>query len=65
MSPKGLAMMWALCLAMAFVVVKVLRIGPVILVINQEMGWGVHVGDFLALIPVTLAFLLTVIFIRI
>ena len=59
---KVIAVTWAICLAVAFVIVKVLRIGPVILVISEKMGWGVHVGDFLAFIPITLAILISVIF---
>lgn len=52
---------WATCLAIAFVIVKVLRIGPVILVVNDDMGWGVHTGDFLAMIPLAVALAVTII----
>lgn len=51
-------------MAIALVIVKVLQIGPVIFVISERMGWGIHVGDGLALIPITMAILITVIFSR-
>ena len=46
---------WGICLSVAFVIVKVLRIGPVIFVVSDKMGWGVHTGDFLSFIPLLLA----------
>lgn len=48
----------AACLAAAFAIVKVLRIGPVIFVVSESHGWGVHTGDFLALVPLGIALLL-------
>lgn len=50
-----LAIVWVIALAIAFVIVKVAKIGPVILTISAEHGWGVHTGDFLALIPLLIA----------
>lgn len=61
---RVIAITWMICLAIAFVIVKVLQIGPVIFVISERMGWGIHVGDGLALIPITMAILITVIFSR-
>ena len=46
---------WGVCLSVAFTIVKLLRIGPVIFVISEKMGWGVHTGDFLAFVPLLLA----------
>lgn len=48
----------AACMAAAFAIVKILRIGPVILVVSEEHGWGVHTGDFLAVIPLGIAALI-------
>lgn len=50
---------WIVALISAFFIVKVFRIGPVIYVVSEEHGWGIHSGDFLALIPLGLAFALT------
>lgn len=50
---------WVLALAIAFVIVKVAKIGPVILTISAENGWGVHTGDFLAFIPILAAGIIT------
>jgi hypothetical protein len=38
-------------LVLAFVIVKVWGIGPVILTVSKKYGLGVHTGDFLA-VPV-------------
>lgn len=62
MMTKALASIWATCLVAGFVIVKVLRIGPVIFVVSEKMGWGVHTGDFLALIPLLLAVVATFVF---
>lgn len=64
MSVKALIVMWVVCLAVAFVIVKVLRMGPVILVVSERMGWGVHTGDFLALVPLGIAVVATVMSVR-
>lgn len=55
---------WAAGLSVAFAIVKVLRIGPVILVVSSEMGWGIHLGDFLAVIPLSLAAMATAALLR-
>lgn len=44
-----------LCLAQAWMVVFVLRIGPVVAVLDADAGRGVHSGDVLALPLVGLA----------
>ncbi len=50
---------WIVALISAFFIVKILRIGPVISVISEKRGWGIHSGDFLALIPLGVAVALT------
>lgn len=50
---------WLAALATALFIVKGTKIGPVILVVSEKHGLGVHTGDFLALIPVSLASLFT------
>lgn len=37
--------------ALSLGIVKGTKIGPVIYVVNEDRGWGVHSGDFLAFIP--------------
>lgn len=34
--------------------VKVTRIGPVVLVVDESRGWGVHGGDLIGLAPLAL-----------
>ena len=43
---------WTAALATSLFIVKGTRIGPVILVVSEKHGMGVHTGDFLSLIPV-------------
>lgn len=50
---------WGLALLTCVGIVKFTKIGPTILTISAEQGWGVHVGDALVLIPLTVAVLLT------
>lgn len=52
---KKLLTIWAVCAVIAFVLVKVVKIGPVIFTISAEHGWGVHSGDFLVLVPIAVA----------
>ena len=52
---KNLLIIWAVCAVIAFVLVKVVKIGPVVFIISAEHGWGVHSGDFLVLVPITVA----------
>jgi hypothetical protein len=52
---KKLIAVWAACAVAAFVLVKVVKIGPVIFTISAEHGWGVHSGDLLVIIPVAVA----------
>lgn len=60
MGKMAIPIVWAICLSVAFVIVKVLRIGPVILVVSERMGWGVHTGDFLAIPVILVAVVATV-----
>lgn len=64
MKKFSLAIIWGIAIAIAFVIVKVAKIGPVILTISAEHGWGVHTGDFLAVIPVLAAIVFTWIILR-
>lgn len=50
---------WALALTASALIVKGTSIGPVILVVSESRGWGVHTGDSLILIPLGLAALYT------
>lgn len=34
--------------------VKLTRLGPVVAVMSEERGWGVHSGDLLGLVPLGL-----------
>lgn len=45
----------AACLASAVAVVKGTAVGPVVLVVSEQRGWGVHVGDAAALLPLAAA----------
>lgn len=47
-------------LLLAAFIVKGTRIGPVIGVISEKRGWGVHTGDLLALLPLTIGLLGTI-----
>ena len=62
MITRAMVAIWVTCLVAVFVIVKVLRIGPVIFVVSEKMGWGIHTGDFLALIPLLLAVVATILF---
>lgn len=55
-----LASVWLTALGAAFFIVKIFKIGPIIYSISIEHGWGIHSGDFLALIPLALALAVTV-----
>ena len=55
---------WTAALAISAAIVKLTAIGPVIFVISEENGWGVHEGDKLCLIPLTVAVYMTIDFIR-
>ena len=46
---------FALAAAVSLLIVKGTRIGPVVFVVNEKYGLGVHAGDALALIPPALA----------
>jgi hypothetical protein len=62
MSLTILSGVWLAALGAAFFIVKVFKIGPIIYVISLEHSWGVHSGDFLALIPLSLALITTLVF---
>lgn len=49
---------FALLFTSAYVIVKIMRIGPTVAVISKELGWGIHSGDFLALVPLAAALVL-------
>lgn len=55
-----LASVWFAAGGAAFFIVKVFKIGPIIYTFSAEHGWGLHSGDFLALIPLGIALTLTV-----
>jgi hypothetical protein len=57
-----LSALWLTAVGAAFLIVKVFKIGPIIYTISAEHGWGVHGGDFLALIPLTFALMITLFF---
>ena len=52
------AALTGLCIAQAWMIVFVLRIGPVVAVLDARAGRGVHSGDFLAIPLVGVAMLL-------
>lgn len=58
-SPLALRLLlaWASALGLAWLCIFVLRIGPVIMVVSEQRGMGVHTGDFLGFIPPLAAFL--------
>ena len=52
--PIGTLVIWtglALCALASFFIIFVIRIGPVVLVISQRYGRGVHLGDLLIGVP--------------
>lgn len=53
------ATVWLLALAVAVFIVKGTSIGRVLLVVSEKRGYGVHVGDSLAIIPLLVAALWT------
>lgn len=55
-----LASVWLTAAGAAFFIVKVFKIGPIIYTFSLEKGWGLHSGDFLALIPLGIALAVTV-----
>lgn len=57
---KKLLLVWGITAAIIVFIVKFTRIGPVVFVISESHGWGVHSGDSLILIPFALATMLTV-----
>lgn len=50
---------WAAAGAIGFGIVKGTSWGPVVYVVNEERGWGVHTGDALVLAPALVAALVT------
>lgn len=52
------ALLSGLCLAQAWMIVFVLKIGPVVAVLDARHGHGVHTGDFLAFPLLGMAMLL-------
>jgi hypothetical protein len=42
---------FAVAAAASLFIVKGTAIGPVVLTVNASRGWGVHVGDALAVLP--------------
>lgn len=46
---------WVAAGAVSLAVVKLTSIGPVILTVSAERGWGVHTFDLITIIPVTAA----------
>ena len=59
-----LTVLWGLVAIITFVIVKVVKIGPIIATLDAERGWGIHSGDFLFLIPVVIATVLSVKWLR-
>lgn len=55
---------WTLALACCVFIVKGTSIGPVIFVISDRFGMGVHIGDLLVIIPLAFAAFLTVVVTR-
>lgn len=46
---------WAAAGVVSLAVVKLTSIGPVILTVSAERGWGVHTFDLITIIPVAAA----------
>lgn len=57
-----LGSIWLAAVGISFFIVKVLRIGRVVHAVSLKRGWGIHSGDFLALIPLSIAFISTLAF---
>lgn len=55
----AITVIWVLALGACAAIVKLTSIGPVVFVISNELGMGVHTGDALVLIPLSLALLAT------
>ena len=54
-----LTLIWLPSALVAFVIVKVLKIGPTVFTISREYGLGVHSGDLYALIPMGIALIVS------
>ena len=59
-----MVLIWAPAGFLAFGLVKVFKIGPIIYTLSAEQGLGVHSGDFLAAIPLALALGSSYLFLR-
>lgn len=59
-----LSFLWIACLSASFAIVNLLKIGPVLYTFSLERGWGLHNGDFLALIPPLFALVFTMVLAR-
>ena len=55
---RGRSLGWLAAACCAAAIVKGTRIGPVVWVVSEQRGWGVHTGDALAILPVAVAGLL-------
>lgn len=51
----AITLTWTTAAAACLAIVKLTSIGPVVFVISNELGMGVHTGDALVLIPLSLA----------
>jgi hypothetical protein len=57
---KVIVTTWVICIMLCVAFVKLTKVGPTIFTISAENGWGVHSGDFLILVPVVVAIIVTV-----
>jgi len=51
---------WGVAILICVAVVKLTAIGPIILTISATHGWGVHTGDLVTIIPLSLALAYTI-----
>lgn len=53
--PRRVAVLWLAAVAASLLWVKATKIGPVVLVVDEARGWGVHTGDAWAMLAVAAA----------
>lgn len=51
--------MWVVAGVISSWIVFGAKIGPILLTVSAEHGWGIHTGDFLAFIPVIFSTVVT------
>lgn len=57
--PARVIALWVAAAAVSVSWVKATQIGPVVLVVDEARGWGVHAGDAWALVAIAAAVVCT------